>query len=36
LTGYITIFFLNICLLPLLRDPARHWDSPCHCSRTAV
>jgi acyl-lipid omega-6 desaturase (Delta-12 desaturase) len=27
LTGYITIFFLNICLLPLLRDPVRHWDS---------
>jgi len=27
LSGYITIFFLNICLLPLLRDPVRHWDS---------
>ena len=27
LTGYVTIFFFNICLLPLLRDPARHWDS---------
>jgi omega-6 fatty acid desaturase (delta-12 desaturase) len=27
LTGYVTIFFLNICLLPLLRDPVRHWDS---------
>jgi omega-6 fatty acid desaturase (delta-12 desaturase) len=27
LTGYITIFAVNICLLPLLRDPARHLDS---------
>lgn len=27
LGGYATIFFLNICLLPLLRDPVRHWDS---------
>jgi omega-6 fatty acid desaturase (delta-12 desaturase) len=27
LTGYATIFFFNICLLPLLRDPVRHWDS---------
>ena len=27
LTGYVTIFFLNICLLPLLRDPVQHWDS---------
>lgn len=27
LTGYFTIFFLNICLLPLLSKPARHWDS---------
>ena len=27
LTGYFSIFFLNICLLPLLREPARHWDS---------
>lgn len=27
LTGYVTIFALNICLLPLLRDPLRHWDS---------
>jgi acyl-lipid omega-6 desaturase (Delta-12 desaturase) len=27
LTGYVTIFFLNICLLPLLREPAKHWDS---------
>ncbi|UCH53025.1 MAG: fatty acid desaturase [Pseudomonadota bacterium] len=27
LTGYATIFLLNICLLPLLRAPTRHWDS---------
>jgi len=27
LTGYATIFLLNICLLPLLREPTRHWDS---------
>jgi omega-6 fatty acid desaturase (delta-12 desaturase) len=27
LTGYITIFAYSICLLPLLRDPVRHWDS---------
>jgi omega-6 fatty acid desaturase (delta-12 desaturase) len=27
LAGYLTIFFLSITLLPLLRDPARHWDS---------
>lgn len=27
LTGYITIFFLNVTLLPLLQDPKRHWDS---------
>jgi omega-6 fatty acid desaturase (delta-12 desaturase) len=27
LTGYFTIFFLNISLLPLLRNPTRHWDS---------
>lgn len=27
LNGYVTIFFLNICLLPLLRAPANHWDS---------
>ena len=27
LTGYITIFFFSITLLPLLKDPARHWDS---------
>jgi len=27
LTGYITIFLFSITLLPLLKDPARHWDS---------
>jgi omega-6 fatty acid desaturase (delta-12 desaturase) len=27
LTGYFTIFFLSISLLPLLSNPARHWDS---------
>ena len=27
LAGYITIFFINVTLLPLLKDPARHWDS---------
>lgn len=27
LAGYITIFIYSICLLPLLRDPLRHWDS---------
>lgn len=27
LTGYFTIFFLTVTLLPLLRNPARHWDS---------
>lgn len=27
LTGYLTIFFIGITLLPLLRNPARHWDS---------
>ena len=27
LTGYFTIFFLTITLMPLLRDPRRHWDS---------
>ncbi len=27
LAGYGTVFLLNICLLPLLRDPRRHWDS---------
>lgn len=27
LFGYITIFAVNICLIPLLRDPKKHWDS---------
>ena len=27
LAGYITIFLFSITLLPLLKDPARHWDS---------
>ena len=27
LTGYVTIFFLNVTLLPFLKDPVRHWDS---------
>jgi omega-6 fatty acid desaturase (delta-12 desaturase) len=27
LAGYLTIFFFSITLLPLLRNPARHWDS---------
>ncbi|MFN0317374.1 MAG: fatty acid desaturase family protein [Burkholderiales bacterium] len=27
LGGYVSVFLLNICLLPLVRDPARHWDS---------
>ncbi len=27
LFGYFTVFFLNICLLPLFRDPYKHWDS---------
>jgi len=26
-TGYFTIFFLSVTVLPLLRNPARHWDS---------
>jgi omega-6 fatty acid desaturase (delta-12 desaturase) len=25
--AYVTIFLLSICLLPLLRRPAAHWDS---------
>ena len=25
--GYFTIFFLNICLRPLLSDPRKNWDS---------
>ena len=27
LFGYVTVFMINICLLPLLENPARHWDS---------
>lgn len=27
LFGYITIFAFSICLVPLLRDPKKHWDS---------
>jgi omega-6 fatty acid desaturase (delta-12 desaturase) len=27
LTGYLTIFFISITLLPLLKNPVRHWDS---------
>ncbi len=27
LSGYITIFFYSICLRPLLREPAKYWDS---------
>ena len=27
LFGYVTIFLLNICVLPLLSAPAKHWDS---------
>lgn len=27
LCGYVTIFAFSICLLPLLREPRRHWDS---------
>jgi len=27
LSGYITIFAINICLLPLLRNPSKYWDS---------
>jgi len=25
--GYLTIFLFSLTLLPLLKDPARHWDS---------
>ena len=25
--AYLTIFLFSVCLLPLLRRPARHWDS---------
>lgn len=27
LFAYVTIFAVNICLMPLLIDPAKHWDS---------
>ena len=27
LAGYVTIFFLSITVLPLVKDPLRHWDS---------
>lgn len=27
LFGYVTIFLLNVTLLPFLKNPARHWDS---------
>lgn len=27
LLGYVTIFFWSICLLPLLLNPRKHWDS---------
>ena len=27
LAGYLTIFFFSVTLRPLLKDPARHWDS---------
>jgi len=27
LAGYVTIFFFSLTLLPLLKDPVRHWDS---------
>ena len=27
LTGYITIFLFSVTLLPLIENPARHWDS---------
>lgn len=27
LGGYITVFLVSICLLPLFKNPARHWDS---------
>ncbi|HEX5789059.1 MAG TPA: fatty acid desaturase [Woeseiaceae bacterium] len=27
LAGYLTIFLFSLSLLPLLRDPARHWDA---------
>jgi len=27
LTGYVTVFFFSLTLLPLINNPARHWDS---------
>jgi omega-6 fatty acid desaturase (delta-12 desaturase) len=27
LLGYVTIFFWSICLMPLLSNPKKHWDS---------
>jgi omega-6 fatty acid desaturase (delta-12 desaturase) len=27
LAGYVTVFFFSLSLLPLLRNPSRHWDS---------
>ena len=27
ITGYLTVFFFSITLLPMIRNPARHWDS---------
>jgi len=27
LFGYVTIFLLNVTLLPFVKNPARHWDS---------
>ena len=27
LSGYITIFAFSVCVLPLLRDPVKYWDS---------
>jgi omega-6 fatty acid desaturase (delta-12 desaturase) len=27
LAGYFTVFLISVTLLPLLRNPARHWDS---------
>ncbi|TVR08400.1 MAG: fatty acid desaturase [Planctomycetota bacterium] len=27
LSAYFTVFALNVCIMPLLRNPRRHWDS---------
>ena len=27
ISGYFTIFFLSVTLIPFVRNPARHWDS---------